>query len=468
MKPKILLIYIDQSAKLGIFPYLSTIFHSYLDFDCLLFDQVDPEKISDYQMILFSSELCRTLVYEKLRHLQIPMYQCRRELNYTYLHKILEIPSGASVCIVNDRKKNCEAIKNSLLSLGFSHYKYCIYYPGGPSVDADVQYAITPGEARFSPPGIKYIVDIGNRNVDIATLCHIVSVFQLPETILNQITSNFAGYIGNFMRIITAQMEKLTARSYDSNKLLDYLDFGICISETDGTVFQVNPAFCRLFCMEKSAMSGRYLTDIFREWGYFLRIEEMTDGAPILIQNEKKELIDFYFSRSYVSSFQETKYLFFAVPHQAAKPLNEPASLIQKKQPSAISEYDSSVLRMLEKSAVFSEILERVRIFSEAGLPILFLGDAGLFQLTLAHYVHASSCSSGKFIYLNAGDSSALFDPHALQMQSGETGCTVFVDNLEAASLPFHYALCSYLKNRSQNTPPRKKLYVPLRKRLTV
>ena len=440
MKPKILLIYIDKNAKLGIYPYLSSFFHSYIDIDCQLFDQIDLQKLPEYQMLLFSSALCRNLVSEQVSHLPIPMHQCSRELNYTYLHKILEIPPGSDVCIINVGLKNCEAIKSSLISLGFSQYQYCIYFPGGPAISPEVQYAITPGEARLAPSTIKYIIDIGNRNVDIATLCHIITTFGLPETILNQVTASFAGYIGNFMRYIRTEIGKLAARSYDNSKLLDYLDSGICISEPDGTILHVNPAFCRLLCLEKTALVGRRLPELFKDWHYLLRMDQITDGIPLLIQNANDEWVDFYFSRSYTDSAEKTRYLFFASIRKAA-PSGMPA-LVQKSPPTKMSDHDAAILRMFKKSPCFSGVVDQLLLLAEAEVPILLLGEAGLLQLPLARFVYAASRRSGEtFTYINAAE-----EGESLDSCFAGTGGVIFIDHLEAAPMQFQHRLCSLLK----------------------
>lgn len=208
MKEKVLLIYMDVSTKTGILPYLSSIFSSYLIFDSMLADQIDHEKIKDYQMILFSFALCDSRARELVKDYGIPMYQCGRELNYTHIHKILEIPSHSAVCIVNDREDNCKEVLESLTALGLTQYRYTMYYPGGPDVDPTIQYAVTPGESRYVPSSIRTVIDIENRNVDMGTLCHIASNFHLPASLLNKVQENFANYISSFMRYINNQIEE--------------------------------------------------------------------------------------------------------------------------------------------------------------------------------------------------------------------------------------------------------------------
>lgn len=464
MKPKVILIYIDRSAKLGIIPYLSSLFHSYLDFECQLFDQLNMEKLKNCQLILLSSPLCRSLVEEKISSLDVPVFQCRRELNYTHLHKILEIPSGTDVCIVNDRKKNCEAIKNSLLSLGFSQYRYCIYYPGAPSVSPEIQYAITPGEAHFTPPTIKYVIDIGNRNVDIATLSHIVTTFHLPEDILNQVTGNFAGYIGNFMRYITTQIKQLTARSYDNGILLDYLDCGICITDLDGLIIQVNSAFCELFGLEKAALSDRLLSDVLSEYDRGLKMENIVGGTDVCIKNNKDILVDFYFSKTFRSASSEQRYLFFAAVHNSEASEIKQAPLTRKKTSSDFSSF--SILEVLKQNERFAEILQLAKIYAETESPVILVGEPGLYQISIARFLHAhSSHSEEPFLYLDSAvNHAASFSASSSQPLLDWNSCgTIFIDHLDQAPAAFQYFLSSFLK--MQNRPNQNE---PLEKRLRV
>ena len=89
MKPKILFVYMDISAKLGILPYLSSVFSSCLEFDSVFVDQIDLSSVCQYQLILSSSAFCQSRISDTIEPYGIPMYSCRRELNFTYLHKML-------------------------------------------------------------------------------------------------------------------------------------------------------------------------------------------------------------------------------------------------------------------------------------------------------------------------------------------------------------------------------------------
>lgn len=460
MKPKILLIYMDQSAKLGIQPYLSTIFHSYLEIHSQMADQIDFPSISQYQMILFSSARCQSLVYNTVCNYGIPMYQCRRDLNYTYLHRILEIPPCSDVCIVSDGKKNCAAIKDSLIALGFTQYQYESYYPGAPAVSSSIRYAITPGESRYAPPGLQTVIDIGNRNVDIATLCKIIMQFQLPETILNQITGHFAGYISNFMRYINQQLNQTANRILETEKILDHLEFGVCITSSTGKICLTNRTFRNMLCIDTAILCDKTLSNVLKDWNIDLEMKELLSDKNIQIQNYHNEQIDFRFSKKFSSANHEPRYLFLAMYHCGSTPAAHFPQLAEWRDPSDLPGMNTGIFRLLLQNPRLSSIMKLAGSYAEADFPVLILGDSGLYQVPIARFIHFNSSRSNKnFLYFDASNPSPpvsdaespiniMDNPQSIFRQIVENNCgeTLFIDNLDRATPTFQAFLCSFFK----------------------
>lgn len=465
MKPKILLIYIDQSAKFGILPYLSSIFHSHLEIDSQMADQIDDQSIPQYQLILFSSARCQSLVYDAVCEFGIPMYQCRRDLNYTYLHRILEIPSNSRVCIVSDGKKNCAAIMDSLIALGFTQYHYEIYYPGAPAVSPSIQYAITPGEVRYAPSTIPTVIDIGNRNVDIATLCKIIMFFQLPETILNQVTGHFAGYISNFMRYINLQLNQTAVRSIENEKILDHLEFGICIISFSGKICQTNRTFRNMLCVDPEFLSDRTLSEVLGDWNITRELDQLLTEGSILIQNCHNELIDLCFSKKYTSAGQEARYLFLAMQHRAPSPAAILSPLVEWRDPSAPAGLNAGIFRLLQQNPRLSAVMNLAEAYAESDYPVLLIGNPGLYQLPVARFIHTnSSRSANQFLYFDAANPvpvtsenvSSDFSPASpqaafLRLMEDTDGETLFLDHLDRSSPGFQAFLCSFLRDLETN-----------------
>ena len=97
-----------------------------------------------------------------------------RTFNHTYLHKILQIPPGSSVYLINDTENNADEVILQLQEFGFSQYHFLPWYPGCTNPDESIHYGVTPGELHLVPSTLTTVIDIGNRVVDISlSLIHI-------------------------------------------------------------------------------------------------------------------------------------------------------------------------------------------------------------------------------------------------------------------------------------------------------
>ena len=101
MKKKLLILTNNPVAKIGISSYLSSIFNQYLTIQSARGADITPEILDHADCILLSTENIKdNLPYPIPEH----VYQlvCMRTFNHTYLHKILKIPPGSSVYLIND------------------------------------------------------------------------------------------------------------------------------------------------------------------------------------------------------------------------------------------------------------------------------------------------------------------------------------------------------------------------------
>lgn len=111
-----------------------------------------------------------------------------RTFNHTYLQRILQIPPGSFVYLVNDTVDTTYEIMEQLKEYGFSQYHFLPYLPGTGEVRKDIQYCVTPGEVHLVPSFIHQVIDIGNRIVDISTINELIAVFKLPSSLADEVT----------------------------------------------------------------------------------------------------------------------------------------------------------------------------------------------------------------------------------------------------------------------------------------
>lgn len=97
----------------------------------------------------------------------------RRAINYDRIEKILHLPAGTNVLLVNDYPSTAEDVIASLQMLGFDYLNYYPYAPG--MVDPGVaEVAITPGEMELIPPSITEVINIESRQIDITSIVEIL------------------------------------------------------------------------------------------------------------------------------------------------------------------------------------------------------------------------------------------------------------------------------------------------------
>ena len=118
-----------------------------------------------------------------------------RTFNHTYLQRILQIPPGSFVYLVNDTVDTTYEIMEQLKEYGFSQYHFLPYLPVIEEVRKDIQYCVTPGEVHLVPSFIRQVVDIGNRIVDISTINELIAVFKLPASLADEVTKNYLNHI---------------------------------------------------------------------------------------------------------------------------------------------------------------------------------------------------------------------------------------------------------------------------------
>ena len=163
----------------------------------------------------------------------------------TFSHDILQqlslIPAGTDVLLVNLNEPMAQEAITKLIQLGASHINYIPYYPGADlGLAGGIRYAITPDERRFVPEGIPHVIDVGQRQMDSATLVEIALKLKMYDMWDNRrwkahlaaIASNSYNFDELFGRALRLES------SFQS--LIDIMDIGILGINEQGAIFICN------------------------------------------------------------------------------------------------------------------------------------------------------------------------------------------------------------------------------------
>lgn len=175
----------------------------------------------------------------------------RRSPNLAHIDKLLAIPPGSSVLLVNDTEATAIETIEALVALGLDHVKYTPYYPGEaitPSIASSFFAAVTPGELQHVPKGFSgnRTIDIGPRLLDFTTL---VEVLQR----LGCLGEEAARVTGRYLRELVGRTAQLASAVNDLSRtraqleaILELVDEGIVAVDGAGKVVFANPPAHRI------------------------------------------------------------------------------------------------------------------------------------------------------------------------------------------------------------------------------
>ena len=137
---------------------------------------IHPHTISPNDIVVISSPLIKGLVDQVIPE-KCPVVVGHRDINYVNTQKLLNLPSGQQVLVVNDNKSNTDETVESLRETVFEH-NYEAYLPAKP-IPKDIDYIVTPGEGDILPKGLSNVIDIGPRVLDFNTIEEIINLLQI-------------------------------------------------------------------------------------------------------------------------------------------------------------------------------------------------------------------------------------------------------------------------------------------------
>lgn len=129
------------------------------------------------------------------------------------LSQISQIPSGATVLVVNDSYESALDTVHSFYEVGVSHINMIAYDRDleKTGIYDHIDIAVTPAEPHLVPKHIKNVVDIGYRKVSFDTMFKLMKLLDLDVATINR----------NLFRHIHSIVESNTA--FHANYIFGYL-----------------------------------------------------------------------------------------------------------------------------------------------------------------------------------------------------------------------------------------------------
>lgn len=453
MKKKLLILTNNPVAKIGINSYLSSIFSQYLSIESARVTDISRETLDSADCILFSTDNVKDKLPCPLPERMGQLF-CMRTFNHTYLHKILQIPPGSAVYLVNDTEKNTYEVIRQLEDYGFSQYHFLPWHPGCTDLDEEIRYAVTPGELHLVPKTIRTVIDIGNRVVDISTINEIIAFFHLPTSLADEVTRNYMSHIVQVLKLSNHQLSHSLDMKQTMQILMDNISDGICMTDKSGKIEMVNAAFCsRLGFKEKNPV-GASLSSLLVAYGIPYDFPREREAV---VEKPDAGRVRLWYQRVNIRQNAEM-YLLHAAPAPAPAAEDGRAGSFPML---AAGLYDFK--HIVTKNPVQLHMLDTARRVSLNDFPIIIQGESGTEKEMLAQAIHQNSRRhNGPFVSLSftslnsAGveeellgceENPSLGTRYRQGALAAASGGTLFISGIEHTAMETQKLLLNILQN---------------------
>jgi sigma-54 dependent transcriptional regulator, acetoin dehydrogenase operon transcriptional activator AcoR len=391
LKNRIAVITADKKISRGYKSQLEDIFDQ--NIEIVILDLEDtPEAFLGFNLILVGSEELYDLVKMKAP-LNAKIITIIRNINTHALHKLFKIESGSAALVVGSYLRTAQETIDLLNELGINHIEYIPYCPNyqlDSHNTSSINFAITTGSSSFVPRGIKKVVDLGFKVIDISTVLEIIISLGLPPDRINLLTLRY-------MKEFIALNRKISDLKYWVIGVLDASSDGIMALDAEGNIIFKNNNL-EMFLDVKKAISvgeniSKYISNI--NMLDFMKSKDSRrsdvfkiNKKDVMINKNKlksiKKISGTVFSFRYVSEIQD-------IEKEIRKKLNNKGN---------VAKYDFKDIIGFSKSIKLAT--DMTRKSSRTDLAVLFMGENGTGKELFAQALHRNSARrNGPFLAVN-------------------------------------------------------------------
>ncbi|MGE5703669.1 MAG: sigma 54-interacting transcriptional regulator [Clostridia bacterium] len=348
---------------------------------------------SDYDMVLISTQTIFTrLLAPKIRPGTVILI-IRRTLSKESWEKVMAIPVGKKLLVVNDVKDSAEETIALLREMGAGHIEM---YPSYPEMDQypPLTAAITPGERQLVPEFVNEIIDIGERLIDVSTLVDILTQLNLLHQEAREILSAYSEQIVTRSQGIQITMQGLIHTKLLLQQTLDMVQDGVITYDATGRITLFNTAAELLFqCSAKQALN-QAVEDLLAQEG--VEPDELQgECKDCLIQIKKQKVL---VNRQEIKENGQSRGGVLTLKAARRVEEQELKLRLQAKGYEARYSFDD----LVTASPKMKKVVEQATKMASSELSVLVLGESGTGKELFAHAIHkASPRSRFPFVAVN-------------------------------------------------------------------
>ncbi len=395
-KAKLAVVALDNEIQRNLTDYLNEIFGGVVDITSFNVHNTKGP-IYDYPIVLTSS----TIWVDDAKQI-FPLSEIipgHRIINGLNLEKVILLPKNKKVLVASSFKYvSVETIK-SLIDLGIDHVEYVPYGANDVINLQDFDTAITPGLSQFCPKGIKTIIDIGPRIIDVITFLDLLSKLKLDVSYLTRFVNYYTKLLMHSSQKLANIFSKSELLRKERDIILDTMDEGIITVNEDNRLSLINPSAAKIFNISIEQIIGTDATKFFQRLGFPNELKDASTRKPILdtiVNSQGKDIV----CNEIPIVDDERKYhiYMFKEVSQLQKLENEVRRKLNTK--GYIAKYNFSDIWGKNEKMMF--VKERAKTFADTENTILITGESGTGKELFAQAIHLNSRRrNGPFLAIN-------------------------------------------------------------------
>lgn len=317
-------------------------------------------------------------------------------LNTLNLEKLILLPKGKRILVVNaPREAVGETIQN-LIDLGIDHLQYVPYHKGETDL-TDLDTAVSPGMMHLIPPSITNKIDIGFRMLNINMLLEILEALDLRKDYLSEFVNQYSSPIVITSKKLAAALAVSELTRKELQTILNEIDEGILSVDLDQIIKVANPVAERMLAAGSDSIVGHNINE-FIAGGPSLQppdwpLNKVSDKL-VRIKN-----INYLYNITHIKENEETHYI-YTIRKVSEIQKQEQKARMELYRKGYVAKYNFDDIWGVNQ--LITSLKNRAIKFANNDQTILITGESGTGKELLAQAIHNNSRrKGGAFVAIN-------------------------------------------------------------------
>ncbi len=297
------------------------------------------------------------------------------------IEQLKKIRKGTKVLVVDYNNFCVINTISVLLEMGINELEFIPFSPESKKTKiSDIKIAVTPGLVDLVPDFISEVIDLGWRKIDISTITNIatrlnISGHDFEEKVFSYTKEIFPRSIG-----LTSTLKSLAKSENEIETILEAIDEGIIVLNTENRIIHCNDYACDLLQTEESLISNKKINEIIN----------LTDNGQGIIENKVFSInngnVNFILSKRPIFVQKEVEGYLLTIKNE--EKIHEIENRIRRQLVANghIAKYTFDDI--LFKSDVMRDCITKAKRIAKIDATTLITGDTGTGKELFASSIH--------------------------------------------------------------------------------